>query len=182
MNTGNKIFIILVITSITLMISVMIAPHIHAKEVPYTLEDRDRLIRVEEGMKEGLRAVHQRIDGVDKRIDGLDKRIDGLERSVHQRIEGLERSVNQRIEGLERSVNHRIDGLQGLMYVVISAVIAQTIGIIGFVLWDRRTALAPAVRKTKELEEREEMIEKILKEYAKQEPRLAEILKSAKLL
>ncbi len=109
-----------------------------AKEVPYTLEDRDRLIRVEEGLK----AVNQRIDGLDKRIDGL----------------------------------------QGLMYVVIGAVIAQTIGIVGFVLWDRRSALAPAIRKNRELEEREETLEKVLKEYAKQEPRLAEILKSVKLL
>ena len=123
-----------------------------AKEVPYTLEDRDRLIRVEEGLK----AVNQRIDGLDKRIDALDKRIDSLDK--------------------------RIDGLQGLMYVVIGAVIAQTIGIVGFVLWDRRSALAPAIRKNKELEEREDTIEKVLKEYAKQEPRLAEILKSAKLL
>jgi chaperonin cofactor prefoldin len=130
-----------------------------AKEVPYTLEDRDRLIRVEEGLK----AVNQRIDGLDKRIDALDKRIDALDK---------------RIDSLDK----RIDGLQGLMYVVIGAVIAQTIGIVGFVLWDRRSALAPAIRKNKELEEREDTIEKVLKEYAKQEPRLAEILKSAKLL
>jgi tetrahydromethanopterin S-methyltransferase subunit G len=113
-----------------------------AKEIQYSLEDRERLTRLEVKVEEGLKAVNQRIDGLDKRIDGL----------------------------------------QGLMYVVIGAVIAQTIGIVGFVLWDRRSALAPAIRKNRELEEREETIEKILKEYAKQEPRLAEILKSAKLL
>jgi len=113
-----------------------------AKEIQYSLEDRERLTRLEVKVEEGLKAVNQRIDGLDKRIDGL----------------------------------------QGLMYVVIGAVIAQTIGIVGFVLWDRRSALTPAIRKNRELEEREETIEKILKEYAKQEPRLAEILKSAKLL
>ena len=50
--------------------------------------------------------------------------------------------------------------------------------LIGFVIWDRRTALAPAIKKYEELEEKEELIEKALKEYAKTEPRLAEILKS----
>jgi prefoldin subunit 5 len=130
-----------------------------AKEVPYTLEDRDRLIRVEEGLK----AVNQRIDGLDKRIDGLDKRIDGLDK---------------RIDGLDK----RIDGLQGLMYIVIGAVIAQTIGIVGFTLWDRRSALAPAIRKNKELEERENKIERVLKEVAQKDPNVAEALKHVGLL
>jgi tetrahydromethanopterin S-methyltransferase subunit G len=102
-----------------------------AKEVPYTLEDRDRLIRVEEGLK---------------------------------------------------AVNQRIDGLQNLIYVLIGAVIAQTIGIVGFTLWDRRSALAPAIRKNKELEEREEKIEKALKEVAQKDPNVAEALKHVGLL
>ena len=50
-------------------------------------------------------------------------------------------------------------------------------GLIGFVIWDRRTALAPAIRKNKELEEREELIEKALKEYARENPKFAAILK-----
>ena len=54
--------------------------------------------------------------------------------------------------------------------------------LIGFVIWDRRTALAPAIKKYKELEEKEELIEKALKEYAKTEPRLAEILRSMRLM
>ncbi len=123
------ILIIILLNSVTLSL---------AKEIPFTQDDRDRLIRLEEGLK----AVNQRIDSLDKRIDGL----------------------------------------QGLMYVVIGAVIAQTIGIVGFVLWDRRTALAPAIRKNKELEEKEEKVEKALREYAKKEPRLAEILREVGLL
>lgn len=54
--------------------------------------------------------------------------------------------------------------------------------LIGFVIWDRRTALAPAIKKYKELEEKEELIEKALKEYAKVEPKLAEILRSMRLM
>ena len=36
-----------------------------AKDIPYTLDDRDRLIRVEEGLKEGLKGVNQRIDSLE---------------------------------------------------------------------------------------------------------------------
>ncbi|GAB4535583.1 MAG: hypothetical protein Fur0020_03020 [Thermodesulfovibrionia bacterium] len=54
--------------------------------------------------------------------------------------------------------------------------------LIGFVIWDRRTALTPVVKRYKELEEREELVEKALREYAKIEPRLAEILKSMRLI
>ncbi|MEW6618084.1 MAG: hypothetical protein AB1422_01820 [bacterium] len=53
---------------------------------------------------------------------------------------------------------------------------------IWFVLWDRRTALAPAVKKAKELEEREERIEKALKEYAIQQPKLAAVLREVGIL
>lgn len=144
----------------TLLIGVMclfLVSGVQAKEVSFTRDDRDRLIRLEVEVREGLKAVNQR-------------------------IEGLERSVNQRIDGLERSVNQRIDGLQNLMYVVISAIFVQIAGVIGFVLWDRRTALAPAVRQAKELEEREERLEHSLRRYARIEPRLAEILKEEGLM
>ncbi|MDH7554582.1 MAG: hypothetical protein QHH74_13105 [Spirochaetota bacterium] len=131
----------------------------YAKDISYTLDDRDRLIRVEEGLK----GVNQRIDSIEKRIDGLDK---------------------------------RIDGLQGLMYVVIGAIIAQTLAVVGFSLWDRRSALMPVTRKTKELEEyiestlketkeikeREIVLENAIREYAKHEPKLYEVLKSLRLL
>jgi hypothetical protein len=56
------------------------------------------------------------------------------------------------------------------------------IGLVGFVLWDRRTALSPAIRKNKELEERNDKIEKALKEYAYKEPKLAEILRNVGLM
>jgi len=54
--------------------------------------------------------------------------------------------------------------------------------LIGFVIWDRRTAIAPVAKKYRELEEKEERVEKALREYAKTEPRLAEILRSMRLM
>ncbi len=72
-------------------------------------------------------------------------------------------------------VNSRFDDLKGLLYVVLAGIF----GLFGFVLWDRRTALAPAIRKTKELEEKEEMIEKVLKELAREDPKVRDAMKHA---
>lgn len=103
-----------------------------AKEIPYTTDDRERLIRLEEGLK----SVNHRIDRLDKRIDAL----------------------------------------QGLMYVIITAVFAQTIGIVGFVLWDRRTALSPTIAKQKELEKELDALKKQTKEVQERELRLEKLL------
>jgi cytochrome c-type biogenesis protein CcmH/NrfF len=128
-----------------------------AKEVPFTQEDRDRLIRVEARLEEGFKAVNQRIDDVNS---GLNKRIDDL----------------------NNSLNKRIDELRDFMLWGFGILFAGMMILIGFVLWDRRTALAPAIRKNKELEEREERLEKALREYARKEPGLAEILKNMGLM
>jgi tetrahydromethanopterin S-methyltransferase subunit G len=116
-----------------------------AEEVPYTLEDRDRLIRVE-----------TKIEQIDKRFDQIDRRFEQVER--------------------------RIERLETVMMWGFGLLFTTMIGLVGFVLWDRRSALSPAIRKNKELEEREDKIEKVLKEYAYKEPRLAEILRNLGLM
>ncbi len=44
------------------------------KEVPFTLEDRDRIIRLEEGQK----AIMQRFEQIDKRFEQVKRQIDRL--------------------------------------------------------------------------------------------------------
>ncbi len=112
----KKLTILIAISTLLISFNLSFA----SKEVPFTLDDRDRLIRVDEGLK-----------------------------AVNQRIDTLENSLNQRIDTLENSLNRRIDTLENLLYVVIAGIFA----LIGFVIWDRRTALAPAIRKNKELNE-----------------------------
>lgn len=90
---------------------------------------------------------------------------------VNQRID----NVNQRMDDVEKSINRRIEDVRGLLYVILADIFV----LVGFVLWDRRTALASAVKKASELEEREERIERALKEFALKEPRLAESLRYA---
>jgi 3-methyladenine DNA glycosylase/8-oxoguanine DNA glycosylase len=102
-------------------------------------------------------------------------------------IKGELKAINQRIDGLDK----RIDSFQTIMLGGFGILFSGMMALVGFVLWDRRSALAPAIRKTKELEdeleiavkkakelqEKEEKVERALREYAKKEPELAAILK-----
>jgi len=137
---------------IVIMILFLSGQSVWAKDVPYTLEDRDRLIRVE-----------TKIEQIDKRFEQIDKRFEQIDKRFEQ--------IDRRIERLETTMM----GGFGLLFTTM-------IGLVGFVLWDRRTALSPAIRKNKELEERGDKIEKALKEYAYKEPKLAEILRNVGLM
>jgi len=114
----------------------------YARDVSFTQEDRDRIIRLEEGQK-----------------------------SLQRRIDDLKTSAEKKFDNLYTLILWGFGILFGGMWMLM-----------GFVLWDRRTALAPAIKKNKELEEREELLEKALKEFAGQEPRLAEILRTMRLM
>ena len=106
--------------------------------VSFTLADRDRIVRLEEGQKSLQLQMDQRFSAVDRQFSDL----------------------------------------RNLIYVVL----AGMFGLVGFVLWDRRTALAPAIRRQKELADQEELIKRALQEYAKVEPRLAEILRTLRFM
>ncbi|MDO8445653.1 MAG: hypothetical protein Q7T53_06080 [Deltaproteobacteria bacterium] len=158
-----------------LMLVMLSATHVHSKDVPFTQEDRDRLIRVEEGLK----ATNQRIDGFDKSVN---QRIDGFDKSVNQRIDGFERSVNQRIDELKISNQQQFDKLYTLILWGFGILFGGMGMLISFVMWDRRTALAPAIDKIKAVEEREELLERVLKEMARKDANTAEALRHAGLI
>jgi hypothetical protein len=101
------------------------------------------------------------------------------------RIEEGQKALNQRIDELDKRLSGRIDGLEKRMdYLVnpIYVVLAGMFTLVGFILWDRRSALAPAIRRTRDLEEREEKLERAIKEFALKNPDMKEILKSLGLL
>ncbi len=64
------------------------------------------------------------------------------------------------------------------MYVVLGGMLA----LIGFVIWDRRSALSPLITRTRELEEDRDRTLRILKDYAQREPKIAEVMKSLGLM
>jgi len=101
-----------------------------------------------------------------------------LETKIEEGTKSLEKRM---VEG-QNSLQRQIDDLKTFMFWGFGILFGGMGLLIGFVIWDRRTALAPAVKKTEELEEKEEKIEKALKELATKDPKVAEALKHAGLL
>ncbi len=151
----KKILLILVVMAI--MGNALSA---YARDVSFSQEDRDRLIRLETKVDEGQKS--------------LQRQIDDLKISIQRQFDGIQRQF----DGIQRQFDK--------LYVLILwgfGILFGGMGIlIGFVIWDRRTALAPAIKKNKELEERGDLLERALKEFAKQEPRLAEVLRTMRLM
>jgi hypothetical protein len=129
------------------------------KNAAQVLDNRERLIRLETKMEEGFKGVDQRFVAMDQRFTSMDQRLTDMDRKFDQRFSDM---------------GQRITDMNNLIYVVLGGIIA----LIGFVIWDRRTAVAPVARKNRELEERGDLLEKALREYAKKEPRLAEVLRN----
>ena len=123
----------------------LLSYHAFAKDISYTLEDRDRIIRVE-----------AKVEQIDKRFEQMDKRFE--------------------------QVDGRIGRLEDVMLRGFGLLFTTMVGMVGFVLWDRRTALAPAIRESRELREREERMERILKEIALKDANVAEALRHAGLV
>jgi len=87
--------------------------------------------------------------------------------------------IDRRFEQVDKrgdEIERRLERLESVMMWGFGLLFSSMLGLFSVVLWDRKT-LSPAIRKSRELEDREELVEKALKEYAKIEPRFAEILK-----
>ncbi len=115
---------------------------VQAREVPFTQEDRDRIIRLEEGQK-----------SLQKQIDGLQRQIDDLRNSLQRQIDDIKTFL---LWGF------------GILFTFMSV-------LMGFILWDRRTAVAPVIQRT-------ERMELALKQLAIKNPEISEALRQAGLL
>lgn len=116
----------------------------------------ERLTRLEEGQKAILREMDKRFEAIDKRFEAIEGRFDSIE--------------------------GRFDQLINLFIGIVVAFAGIVAVTIGFAIWDRRTALTPVMSKSREIEKREEMIENALRELAKKDPKVEEVLRHVGLL
>jgi len=84
------------------------------KEIPFTLDDRDRIIRTEQG-----------IESVDKKIDS---KVDGLRSEMIARFETMDK---------------RFDQLFNFLWAFIGIFTSMMVSVFGFAFWDRKLSLAP---------------------------------------
>jgi predicted PurR-regulated permease PerM len=126
------------------------------KEVPFTLDDRDRIIRTEEQLNSLRNEMNARFEASDVKIESI---------------------RNEMKSGFE-AVDKRFD----FFYWAIGILISLMLFLLGYIIWDRRTALNPILAKTIILEDRVKKLENISKEQAKKDPAFAELLRAAGML
>ncbi len=127
--------------------------HVSASQVE---QDKERLIRVE------------------VKLDALEDKVDALSKDVDQRF----MQIDKRFDDIDK----RFNDLQNYMLGGFGVLFTMMIALVGFILWDRRSVTAPLEREARTLKQREELLEQILIQYGKQEPKLLEILKTSGLI
>ena len=152
----------LVKSSLIIIISIL-SFNIAFAQNEFTQKDRELLIE--------LRIT---IEQMDKRMDQLDKRMEQMEKRIDQRFEQMEKRIDQRFEQMDK----RMDSLQTFMlwgFGILFGGMALMIGMF------RRERSISTKKKPYSTSKREKLLETILKEFAKEQPKLADILKAHRL-
>lgn len=154
-----------------------------AVEVAPRISDREIVESLAE-LKEQQKALNQRMDDMminfNKRFESIDKRFE---------------SIDKRFESIHASLT----SLTNLVIGMFSSIMALIIALIGYMIWDRRTAQKPLREKMTSLEENAKQLNKQLeinnpsgpllerlvaafRELAKTDGKVADVLRSFSLL
>jgi len=166
-----KAILVRQITIALLFLSMVFVSGGFAKDVSFTLEDRDRLIRLEVSLKEFKESVDSRFEMMDKMID---ERFESMDKSIDKRFD----SIDKRFE----SMDAKIDLLAAIFTTLV-------VSVIGFAIWDRRTMIRPFETKVKAIEgeigemrgQQQGLIE-ALQILGRQDKQVAEVLKRFHLM
>ena len=131
------------------------------------------------------------IDRLEVKIDLLTERMESGFRQVDQRFEEVYKRFDRVDERFEQ-VDKRFEEMLTYMGWMIALFGSMFVAIISFAFWDRRTMIRPFESKTNEMDEKIEKLKnndktlqgmlKSLRELAKTDMKLAEILKMHNLL
>ncbi|MBI9069679.1 MAG: hypothetical protein JEZ09_20450 [Salinivirgaceae bacterium] len=152
----KHLFILFLFTILTLPI------FSQQQEVPYTLADRDRLIQVEANVN-GMR---NEMNSLRNEMNSLRNEMNSLRSEMDAKIETL----NQRFNNIEK----RLDNQQTFLYWGFGLLFSFMVFLFGFIIWDRRTTLAPVKRE-------QDKILEALRELSKKDSNIREALKKAAL-
>ncbi|MDI6792248.1 MAG: hypothetical protein QME81_05195, partial [bacterium] len=98
--------------------------------------------------------VAVRDEEIIERLTRLETMIGSLQRQIDDVNKNLQRQIDDGNKNLQR----QIDDVKSDVRWIGGILFAGMFVVVGFVLWDRRTALAPVVKKNEELEKRNEAI------------------------
>ena len=98
--------------------------------------------------------------------------------ALESKMDGLESKMNVKFESIQIQINQ----LYTLFYWGFGILIILFVFMMGYMMWDRRTALQPALDKATSSDAKSTTLVLALREYAKKHADLAEILRSHGIL
>ena len=110
-----------------------------AVEVAPRISDREIIERLT-GLEEGQKRLEQRMDAVQKQ---LEQRMEAMQKQLEHRMEAMRSHFEQRMNTMQSHFEQRMEAQWNLTLVMIAGIF----GLIGFVVWDRKTALKPLERR-----------------------------------
>ncbi len=206
----------IVVAILVAAISLSAIPIAAAVDVAPRISDREIIESLAE-LKQGNQSLDKRFDemnqNVNQRFSGTNQRIDDLTQSVDQRFDDLIQSINIRFDSIDQrfddinqrffsidqrfmAIEQRFDGLQNLIVALFGSVMALIIMLIGYMIWDRKTAQQPMKARLTALEEQvtqkldpidtdHSILTRLLavqRKLAKDDPNLAELMRGEALL
>jgi len=136
------------------------------QEVPFTLADRDRIIQTE-----------AKIGSLGNEMNSLRNEMNSLRNemnSLRNEMNSLRNEMDAKIGSLDSKIDY--------MFWVQGVIIALIIFMLGFIIWDRRTALDPVKADVEVLKRENEKMKNIFRFLSETQPQLREILKNAGIL
>jgi len=141
------------------------------QSIPFTLQDRDRIMRTEQKV-ESLRKE------MNTRFEALETKMDTRFEAMDTRFEALETKMDTRFN----SQQQQIDDLKTMFFWGFGIMITLMIFMMGYMIWDRRTAMNPVREKVERLTYGQDNLTKVLIEHSHKDPELANILRTFGLL
>ena len=132
----------------------------------------EKLIEIEKRQA----VFEERFKQIDKRFEQIDKRFEDM----NKRFEDM----NKRFAELREDMNRRFEEQLRIFKWIAGVFTAMVIGFISLLIWDRRSAMRAAVKEAEEELDRRYRIRdlpkfiEVLREKAKRDSELAEILRS----
>ena len=135
------------------------APRISDREIV------ERLTRLEEGQRSMQQRTEQRFSTVEQRLSSMEKRMDerfeAMNKKMDERFSAMQKQLDDRFSAMQKQLDDRFSFMQKQMdlmrrqmenhmmiqWNLILALIVAILGLVGFVVWDRATALKPLERR-----------------------------------
>ena len=124
--------------------------------VPYTLADRDRAI-----------------------LNGA--KIDALENTINVRFESVNKQFMYQQKQID-DIKTLINDMKMFFYWGFGILFTLFMFMLGYMIWDRRTAMQPALLQASKAEDNSRNLVTMLREYSKKHSDLAEILRTHGML